>query len=124
MEHAIGTRITLEVVENKNQLSCEGCFFYEMMACPPSAKGRCISLFRTDHKDIVYKEIKRIDMTLTKDQAARNAASTWCRCYKCDGIINGTGSKCQKEKLITCRKWYDGYRTALLVLTTDRGEIL
>lgn len=23
-----------------------------------------------------------------KDKIARNAASTWCRCFKCDGIIN------------------------------------
>lgn len=51
-----------------------------------------------------------------KEQIARNAASTWCRCYKCDGIVNATGFKCDKKKQATCRKWYDGYRTAMLAL--------
>lgn len=55
-----------------------------------------------------------------KELVARNAASIWCRCFKCDGIINVTGSKCDKEKLITCLKWYDGYRTALLALGDKR----
>lgn len=55
-----------------------------------------------------------------KDMVARNAASIWCRCFKCDGIINATSSKCDKEKLLTCRKWYDGYRTALLALGDKR----
>jgi hypothetical protein len=55
-----------------------------------------------------------------KDMVARNAASIWCRCFKCDGIINATSSKCNKEKLLTCRKWYDGYRTALLALGDKR----
>ena len=55
-----------------------------------------------------------------KDMVARNAASIWCRCFKCDGIINATSSKCDKEKLLTCRKWYDGYKTALLALGDKR----
>ena len=51
-----------------------------------------------------------------KDKIARNAANIWCRCFKCDGIIRNTHDKCNKEKLLTCHKWYDGYRTALIAL--------
>jgi len=51
-----------------------------------------------------------------KDKIARNAASTWCRCFKCDGIVNDTNMKCNKETMATCRKWYDGYRTAMIAL--------
>lgn len=47
-----------------------------------------------------------------KEKIAKNAANIWCRCFKCDGIIY----KCDKDKLLTCHKWYDGYRTALIAL--------
>ena len=55
-----------------------------------------------------------------KDLIARGAANNWCRCYKCDEIIRGTNIKCQKDKLVTCQTWYDGYRTALLALGDER----
>ena len=55
-----------------------------------------------------------------KDKIARNAASGWCRCFKCDGIIRETKGKCNKDKLLTCHQWYDGYRTALMALNDDR----
>jgi hypothetical protein len=51
-----------------------------------------------------------------KEKNARNAASAWCRCFKCDGIINDINVKCNKEKLVTCQQWYDGYRTAMIAL--------
>lgn len=54
-----------------------------------------------------------------KDSIARNAASTWSRCFKCDKIIRDTNAKCDKGKLIVCHQWYDGYRTALLALEDD-----
>ena len=47
---------------------------------------------------------------------AKSAASEWCQCYKCDGIVNETGLKCNKDEHVTCCKWRDGYRTALLAL--------
>ena len=55
-----------------------------------------------------------------KEAIARNAASGWCRCYKCDGIINATHTQCDKETLTTCMQWYHGYRTALLALGDER----
>lgn len=55
-----------------------------------------------------------------KEKIARNAASTWCRCFKCDKIIRDTNAKCNKYKLITCHQWYDCYRTALLALDDSR----
>lgn len=51
-----------------------------------------------------------------KDKIARNAANGWCRCWKCDKTVNETHLPCDKKKLLTCQKWYDGYRTALLAL--------
>ena len=58
-----------------------------------------------------------------KEKIAVNAANEWCRCFKCDGKVNATGCTCEKDKLLTCRKWYDGYRTALLALEDDRVAI-
>ena len=55
-----------------------------------------------------------------KEQIARNAASTWCRCFKCDGRVNDTGCVCEKDKLLACSQWYHGYRTALLALGDER----
>lgn len=60
MEHAIGTKITLEVVENNE--SCEECIFSEFKVCyKPERLGNrhdCFEEYRTDHKNIIYKEIK------------------------------------------------------------------
>lgn len=53
MEHAIGTRITLEVVETENATSCDGCFFRGIAG---NCMVRCIG--RTDGKNIIYKEVK------------------------------------------------------------------
>ena len=56
MEHAIGTRITLEVVENKEGI-CKGCFFKERgISC---GSVQCDLHERTDRKNIIYKEVKR-----------------------------------------------------------------
>ena len=51
---------------------------------------------------------------------AKSAACTWCRCYKCDKIIRGTQTTCNKEKLLTCHQWYDGYRTVMNALSDER----
>ena len=52
-----------------------------------------------------------------KDKIARNAASEWSKCFKCDGVVNGEGVtwKCKKPGE-TCHKWYDGFRTAKIAL--------
>lgn len=58
MEHAIGTRITLEVVEQKDD-SCKGCFFDDTYrGCFDCEIFDCMAAFRTDHKNIIYKEVK------------------------------------------------------------------
>lgn len=67
---------------------------------------------------------------MTKEQRARNAASQWCRCFKCDGVARNLISenepavrfKCDKDKLHTCLKWYNGYRTALMALNTEEHQ--
>ena len=55
-----------------------------------------------------------------REQIAASAASVWCRCFKCDGIINETGDRCDKERSVTCVKYRDGYKTALIAL--DKAE--
>ena len=67
MEHRIGTIVTLpdgrraEVVEGK---TCEGCAvrMKGIIACIKWTErgiiGTCYSARRTDHKNIIYKEIK------------------------------------------------------------------
>lgn len=57
MEHAIGTRITLEVVES---YKCDECFFLYNNCCNAS-NMRCDKKMRKDGKNIIYKEIKDAD---------------------------------------------------------------
>lgn len=60
MEHAIGTEIILpdgrkaEVIEDKKCIRCAGCVFDNYMTCGK----KCAYLYRKDHKNIIYKEIK------------------------------------------------------------------
>ncbi|MCQ2299715.1 MAG: hypothetical protein MJZ81_06295 [Bacteroidales bacterium] len=58
MEHAIGTRITLEVVERTKARGCNDCFFGKEGDCIVFETLECDKFFRADHKDIVYKLIK------------------------------------------------------------------
>ena len=51
-----------------------------------------------------------------RERIAASAASDWCRCFKCDGIINETGTPCDKPSGVTCIKFRDGYKTALIAL--------
>lgn len=50
-----------------------------------------------------------------KKKIAHNAASVWCNCYKCDGVVNETGLRCDKP-VATCSQWRDGYRTAMIAI--------
>lgn len=59
-----------------------------------------------------------------KEKIAKSAANTWCRCFKCDGVVNSTHEKCEKDKLLTCHKWYDGYRTALLAISDYEQQLM
>lgn len=72
MEHKIGEIITLpdgrkaEVVEwDRQSERCEGCIFYKKWKAPyredclnTDLSVRCSKIFRSDNKDIIYKEIK------------------------------------------------------------------
>ena len=59
-----------------------------------------------------------------KEKIARNAASEWCRCYKCDGIIRTSNSQCNKEDMTVCMQFYHGYRTALLALEDEHVKVI
>ena len=64
---------------------------------------------------------------MTNEEIARAAATMWSRCFKCDGMARNLISenepavkfKCDKDKLKTCHKWYNGYRTALMALSME-----
>lgn len=61
MEHKIGTRITLEVVEidsENEENSCNGCVFDRIIDCIRPIGWECGETTRTDHKNIIYKEVK------------------------------------------------------------------
>ena len=48
--------VTLEVKENK---SCKGCFFYSSYRCKvPDEIERCEIEHRTDHKSVIFVEVK------------------------------------------------------------------
>ena len=46
---------------------------------------------------------------------AASAANDWCRCFKCDRIVNETGLFCTKPRG-TCLKWFDAYKGAMIAL--------
>lgn len=56
MEHKIETRITLEVVEVEND-KCDGCYF-DGFNCNKPKDWMCYSRERSDHKNVIFKEIK------------------------------------------------------------------
>ena len=58
MEHKIGTRITLEVVETESITLCCGCFFRDK--CTENRSKGCSAKSRTDGKSIIYKKIKEV----------------------------------------------------------------
>lgn len=59
MEHAIGKKITLEVVESNVQENCDECdLAYICCQELSSQRWQCVAEHRTDHKNIIYKEIK------------------------------------------------------------------
>lgn len=57
------------------------------------------------------------------DEDAKKAANEWCRCFKCDRIVNETGFKCDKTRLLTCPKWYDSYKASLIALETYNRKL-
>lgn len=60
MEHRVGTKIQLEVVERDMHNNCNQCFFDFLCEYGefPACSITCASWERTDHKNIIYKEIK------------------------------------------------------------------
>lgn len=50
-----------------------------------------------------------------KEKLAHSAANDWCNCYKCDGVVNTTGLRCDKP-VAPCMAWYDAYRGAMIAL--------
>lgn len=56
-EFKVGEEFIIKVVEHDvNNMPCIGCFFnYDDIACI----GNCSANERSDHKDIIFKQVKR-----------------------------------------------------------------
>ncbi len=56
-EFKVGEEFIIKVVERDvNNMPCIGCFFnYDDIACI----GNCSANERSDHKDIIFKQVKR-----------------------------------------------------------------
>lgn len=52
----IGAEVTLKVVENEKN-ECNGCFFNDF-TCINIRYGYCDSERRSDHKNVIFKEVK------------------------------------------------------------------
>ena len=59
-------------------------------------------------------------LSKTNEQIAFSAANDWCRCFKCDNLINdfGVWDKCERPNC-TCSQWRDAYKGAMIAL--DKG---
>lgn len=53
----IGAEVTLKVVETEKP-DCTGCFFESKGACEVWRKYPCASKERSDHKNVIFKEVK------------------------------------------------------------------
>lgn len=54
----VGERVTLEVTETDKE-SCKGCFFdSKMFYCEAWRKYPCSIKIRSDHKSVIFKEVK------------------------------------------------------------------
>lgn len=52
----VGAEVTLKVVEAEN---CDGCFFdSKMFCCEVWRKYPCSIKIRSDHKNVIFKEVK------------------------------------------------------------------
>jgi hypothetical protein len=51
-----------------------------------------------------------------RDHYASMAASTQCKCFKCDKVHKDAHQKCNQKPCNTCPEWNVGYRTAKLAL--------
>ena len=47
--------ITLEAIESDK---CEDCYFYDKNGCNVRGKFECIDKYRSDHKNVTFKEVK------------------------------------------------------------------
>ena len=57
-ELKVGERVTLEVTETDKE-SCKGCFFdSKMFYCEAWRKYPCSIKIRSDHKSVIFKEVK------------------------------------------------------------------
>lgn len=56
-ELKVGERVVLDIVVTKT-VTCAGCFFESKGACEVWRKYPCESKQRSDHKNVIFKEVK------------------------------------------------------------------
>ena len=57
-----------------------------------------------------------MDKMVELEKIAHEAASTYCRCSRCNGVNPDMGTNCCKERSLTCNRYFIGYETALIAL--------
>ena len=53
----VGERKTISLVAIESD-KCEGCYFYDKNSCNVRGKFECIEKYRSDHKNVIFKEVK------------------------------------------------------------------
>lgn len=56
-ELKVGERVVLEITETET-VTCAGCFFENKDGCEVWRECSCVSTRRSDHKDVIFKEVK------------------------------------------------------------------
>lgn len=56
-ELKVGERVVLDIVVTETA-TCAGCFFENNDACEVWKKYPCVRIRRSDHKNVIFKEVK------------------------------------------------------------------
>ena len=81
-ELKVGERVTLEVTETDKE-SCKGCFFDSKKFCEVWQQYPCSIKERSDHKNVIFKEVKRMDKYKLHNEKCDGSKCwacqfTWC----------------------------------------------
>mgnify|MGYP007085027467 CR=1 FL=1 len=57
-ELEVGERVALDIVETETAI-CNGCFFDSKNVCEVGRKYPCAGKYRSDKKNVIFKEVKK-----------------------------------------------------------------
>ena len=64
-----------------------------------------------------------MDKMVELEKIAHEAASTYCRCSRCNGVNPDMVTNCCKERSLTCNRYFIGYETALIALEEMKEQL-